>query len=92
MSPKLSGQLQKVFNGSIVQAELNAQGETELGHYLEASQRQATPKTRRQVGGLSHSGVLQVKDANRQIDVRKEEDVLSAPGSGPGLFRPTEAT
>ena len=50
--PKLGGQLQRIFKGSLAQAELNAHREVELASHLNAAKRRAKPKTRRQVKGL----------------------------------------
>lgn len=75
-SPNLHRRLNKIFNGSIVQAELNAQREEDLNGHLRATQRRQRPKTRRQVlGGLSTNGSMTVRDAKRRIEKRRADEV-----------------
>ena len=76
ISPKLGGHIQKIFSGSLVQAELNAQREQDLEAYQAAAKHRNAPKSCQQVPGLSSSGVLTVKDANRQIEARKADEIL----------------
>ena len=70
-SPKLGSHLQRIFRGSLMQAELNAQREAELEGYLAAAKRRKQPKSRRQVQSLGDDGIVRVKDAMRRINARK---------------------
>ncbi|KAL1960040.1 hypothetical protein VTO42DRAFT_212 [Malbranchea cinnamomea] len=72
-SPTLNSRLQKIFRGSLLQAELNAQREEDLNRYLQASQRRKRKTTRRQAGGP-----LYVMVANRKVEERKVEETKKA--------------
>lgn len=75
-SPGLENRIQKIFNGSLIQAELNAQREEDIDRYLQAAKRQRQPKPRRQVTrGLSDNGNMTVRDARRRIDERRAKEV-----------------
>ncbi|KAL1954589.1 hypothetical protein VTO42DRAFT_884 [Malbranchea cinnamomea] len=74
-SPTLNSRLQKIFRGSLLQAELNAQREEDLNRYLQASKRRKKKTTRRRVQA---GGLLYVKDANRKIEERKVEETKKA--------------
>ncbi|KAL1959017.1 hypothetical protein VTO42DRAFT_3258 [Malbranchea cinnamomea] len=74
-SPTLNSRLQKIFRGSLLQAELNAQREEHLNRYLQASQRRKRKITR---GHVQAGGPLYVKDANRKIEERKVEETKRA--------------
>ena len=58
-----------------MQAELAAIRGDELNKHLQARMDQSKPRSRRQVPGLGHTGILSVKDANRRINHRKLEDM-----------------
>ncbi|KAL1952519.1 hypothetical protein VTO42DRAFT_5096 [Malbranchea cinnamomea] len=73
-SPTLNSRLQKIFQGSLLQAELNAQREEDLNRYLQASQRRKRKTTRRRVQA---GGPLYVKD-DRKIEERKVEETKKA--------------
>lgn len=73
-SPGLTNRIEKVFSGSLMQAELRAQHEDDLDSFHLAAKRQNRPRSRRQVQSLSSTGVLSVKDANHHIEARKEEE------------------
>ncbi|KAL1961200.1 hypothetical protein VTO42DRAFT_3145 [Malbranchea cinnamomea] len=74
-SPTLNSRLQKIFRGSLLQAELNAQREEDLNRYLQASQRRKRKTTRRRVQA---GGSLYAKDANRKIEERKVAETKKA--------------
>lgn len=58
-----------------MQAELGAIRGEELEKHLRAKNNQRRPRTRRWVPGLSTTGILSVKDCNRQIEHRKVEEM-----------------
>ncbi|BCR85148.1 transposase [Aspergillus chevalieri] len=74
LSPGLNRRLERIFSGGLTQAESSDQTAMELDRYLKAAAHQSKPKSRRQVPGLSHSGVLSVQDANRRIGARKKAE------------------
>ena len=75
ISKDFSVRIQKTLRGSQMQAELAAIRGDELNKHLQARMDQSKPRSRRQVPGLGHTGILSVKDANRRINHRKLEDM-----------------
>ncbi|OJD10944.1 hypothetical protein ACJ73_09653 [Blastomyces percursus] len=71
VTPGLSKRLNKIFKGSMIQAELNAHREAELAAHYRANRRRVVKSTRRQV---QVGGVLTIKNANRKIAHRKAEE------------------
>ena len=71
-SPSLNKKINKIFNGSLMQAELSAQQGSDLDRYLEASHncKQKTTHWRINVGGP-----LYVKDANHRIEEQKATEM-----------------
>lgn len=74
MSSKLMKNIDKIFSGSLTQAESGAQYKDDLTYLRQSTQRQNKPRSRRQVQSLSDEGILTVRDANRSIQARKEEE------------------
>ena len=75
-SPGLNDRINKIFNGSLMQAELNAHREEEMEQYLQAAKRRKQPKSRRQVQeSLSSNGSMTVRDARRRIDERRSKEI-----------------
>ena len=58
------------------QNELTAQREQDIEAYQAAAKCWNAPKSHQQVPGLSSSGVLTVKDANRQVEARKADEIV----------------
>ena len=75
ISPKLNGRIQRTLSGGLILSELGAQKGHDLQAYLHAAKRQQQPRSRRQVNSLSSTGVLTVRDANRQIEARKAHEI-----------------
>ena len=71
LSPMLTRRLDHIFQGSLAQAELNAQRETDVKHLLRFNQRKKQPRNQRQI---KVGGILTVKDANRHIKKRKQDE------------------
>ena len=71
-SPSLSKKINKVFTGSLTQAELSAQRGEDLDRYLQASLRRKRVTSRRRVNA---GGPLYVKDANRRIEEWKASEM-----------------
>ncbi|OJD27453.1 hypothetical protein ACJ73_01162, partial [Blastomyces percursus] len=71
LTPGLTKRLDKIFKGSMMQAELNAHREGELAGHYRANRRRVVKTTRRQV---QVGGILTIKDANRKIATRKAEE------------------
>ncbi|OJD20975.1 hypothetical protein ACJ73_07688 [Blastomyces percursus] len=71
LTPGLSRRLDKIFKGSMVQAELNAHREGELAAHYRANRRRVVKSSRRQV---QVGGVLTIKDANRKIATRRADE------------------
>jgi hypothetical protein len=71
ISPTLSRRLDKIFTGSLIQAELGAQF-ANVVHFIKLNRRKSQPKSRRQINA---GGVLSVKDANHRIEARKVEEM-----------------
>jgi hypothetical protein len=71
VSPKLNSRLERIFQGSLIQAELNAQREDDISRILRNREHLKAKKTRRQVKAI---GALSVKDANRRIEAREVEE------------------
>lgn len=69
---KLKKRLNRIFQGSLTQAELNAQQEDRLGDLLNANRQKTTKKSKRHVQA---GGVLSIKDANQQIESRRAEEI-----------------
>ena len=78
MSPKLMKNIGKIFSGSLTQAEYGAQYKDDLTHLRQSARRQNKTRTRRQVQSLSNEGILTVKDANRHIQARKQDEEAKA--------------
>ena len=78
MSPKLVKNISKIFSGSLTQAESGAQYKDDLTHLRQSARRQNKTRTRRQVQSLSSEGILTVKDANRHILARKQDEEAKA--------------
>jgi hypothetical protein len=72
LNPRLNRRLDKIFEGSLIQAELNAQRAEDIENLMKLNKRKSIKKTRRQV---QVGGVLTVKDANRSIQTRKIEEM-----------------
>jgi hypothetical protein len=72
VSTRLNTRLERIFEGSLVQAELNAQHEEERTRLLRHKERRNAKKTRRRV---NIGGALSVKDANRRIEAREKEEI-----------------
>ena len=64
--------LDRIFTGSLIQAELAAQCQDDVEKLLRANQRKTRKKTRRT---LQLKGTLSVKDANRRIEARSIEQM-----------------
>ena len=75
ISKDFSTWIQKTLRGSQMQAELAAIRGDELDKHLQARMDHSKPRSYRQVLGLGHTGILCVKDANRQINNRKLEEM-----------------
>jgi hypothetical protein len=71
-SPTLNRRLNRIFDGSLMQAELNAQRATEIETLRQLNGRKNTKRNYRQV---QVGGILSVKDANRHIKARKVEEM-----------------
>jgi hypothetical protein len=71
LNPKLTPRLQRIFQGSLIQAELSAQQGEDLSRVLRNREHLHAKKTRRQVKAI---GALSVKDANRRIEAREVEE------------------
>ena len=65
ISPSLNRKINKVFSGSILQAELSAQQGSDLDCYLQASHNHKWKTT---CWCVNVGGPLYIKDANRQIE------------------------
>jgi hypothetical protein len=61
LSLALDCQLQKIFAGSLIQTELNAQQKEDLNQFLETNRHQRAVKSKYQIKA---SGALQVRDGN----------------------------
>ncbi|EDN02527.1 predicted protein [Histoplasma mississippiense (nom. inval.)] len=72
LTPGLTRRLDKIFKGSMVQAELNAHREGELAGHYRANRRRVVKSSRRQV---QVGGVLTIKDANRKIATRRADEM-----------------
>jgi hypothetical protein len=72
ISPRLNRRLEHIFIGSLVQAELNAQYENDILQILRNREHLKTKKTWWQI---RMQNALFVKDANRHIKAREEEDI-----------------
>jgi hypothetical protein len=72
LSPALTRRLDKIFSGSLMQAELGAQFADDVEHFIKLNRRKSAPKSRRQIKA---GGVLSVKDANHRIEARKVEEM-----------------
>jgi hypothetical protein len=72
LSPSKTRQLNKILSGSLIQAELGAQFANDIEHFVTLNRRKSMLKTRRQIKA-GHA--LSVKDANRQIEARKVEEM-----------------
>ncbi|TQB77032.1 hypothetical protein MPDQ_005515 [Monascus purpureus] len=66
----LRGRLDRIFTGSLIQAELAAQHQQDIKKLLHANQRKNWKKTRR---SLQTGGVLSIKDANHRIEAKNLE-------------------
>jgi hypothetical protein len=78
-NPQLRQRLDRVFRGSLIQTELNAQREVDVERLLHLKTQQETKKSRRRV---QVGGILTVKDANRRIDARKLEELEKLKAKG----------
>ncbi|EDN09867.1 conserved hypothetical protein [Histoplasma mississippiense (nom. inval.)] len=72
LTPGLTRRLDKIFKGSMVQAELNAHREGELAGHYRANRRRVVKSSRRQV---QVGGVLTIKDANCKIATRRADEM-----------------
>lgn len=75
IAPKANRYAEDAFKKGIVLAELGAQDGHDIMGYLHAAKRRKQPRSRRQVNKLSSTGVLTVRDANRQIETRKAHEI-----------------
>jgi hypothetical protein len=78
-SPQLRKRLGRVFRGSLIQAELNAQREADVKRLLHLKSQREAKKSRRRV---QVGGILSVKDANRRIEARKLEELEKLKAKG----------
>lgn len=74
MSPKLEKNIGKIFSGSLTQAESSAQYKDDLTQLRQSTTRQNKPRSRRIVQSLSDEGILTVRNANRRIQARKQDE------------------
>ena len=72
ISPKMTKRLGHIFEGSLVQAELNAQREDDIQRILRNREHLKVKKTKRRV---NIGGPLSIKDANRRIEARDAEEI-----------------
>ncbi|OAT01904.1 uncharacterized protein BDCG_17280 [Blastomyces dermatitidis ER-3] len=72
LTPDLTRQLNKIFKGSMVQAELNAYHEDELADHYQANRHQVIKSSRRQV---QVDGVLTIKNANCKIAICRADEM-----------------
>jgi hypothetical protein len=72
VSPSLSRRLDRIFEGSLYQAELGAQRQEDAERLLKLNRRKSNPKNHRQVKA---GGPLTASDANRRIADRSLEDM-----------------
>jgi hypothetical protein len=72
LSPTMTRRLDKIFSGSLMQAELGAQFANDVEHFIKLNRRKSAPKNRRQINA---GGVLSVRDANHRIEARKVEEM-----------------
>lgn len=71
-SPTLRRRLDRIFDGSLMQAELGAHRESEVENFIRLNQRKNTKKNRHQV---QVGGMLTIKDANRSMNSRKVSEM-----------------
>lgn len=75
IDPKMTKQLGNIFEGSLVQAELNAQREDDIQRILSNREHLKVKKTKRRINAR---GPLSLKDANRRIEARDAEEIQQA--------------
>lgn len=74
MSPSVIRNIGKIFSGSLTQAESGAQYKDDLTQLRQSASRQNKPRSRRQVQSLSDEGIIDVRQAKRCIQDRKENE------------------
>ncbi|EDN07800.1 predicted protein [Histoplasma mississippiense (nom. inval.)] len=72
LTPDLTRQLDKIFKGSMVQAELNAHCEGELADHYQANRCQVVKSSCRQ---MQVDGVLTIKNANHKITTCRADEM-----------------
>lgn len=74
LTPKLQRNLERIFRHNLVAIENLAMANDTITRIRTAQEPIQRSKTKRQIKGLSHSGILTTRDANRSIATRKAKE------------------
>jgi hypothetical protein len=74
LTPKLQRNLERIFNHNRMAVDHLAMANDTIARIRAAQQPIQRSKTKRQIKGLSHTGILTTRDANRSISTRKAKE------------------